>query len=367
MGAPIFLNFIHLSRGVAAILVVIFHTTGNLAKEKYLGVHANNLAEATRLFGEIGVCYFFALSGFLMHVLHHRQIGKPEYAWRYTKSRALRIYPPYIISFLLVYIVAQLAPSAANALKLDILTLLTSLSLLPQDKTVVGGTGAPVIIVAWSLQHEIIFYAAIGIGIIKKLFVQILLAVFTILIMLRVIGVEMAHPASFLSKPVNIIFIMGYYAGMLSSMEIDKIVKRMMLVLVGVCVMASLFFCMNYGDTSDNTIVSLTIGLMAATALSCKSIINSAQNLRINKNSIVNIVCDASYSIYLIHFPIVSILCKAVLSIRDSAEKYPMVAFFAILVTTIAISTLYHKYVETIILKSLARVFNKAKIILNER
>ena len=49
-------------------------------------------------------------------------------------------------------------PSLADKVPHDFGRVIQSLLLLPQNKEVVGGTGSPVLVVAWSLQYEIIFY-----------------------------------------------------------------------------------------------------------------------------------------------------------------------------------------------------------------
>jgi peptidoglycan/LPS O-acetylase OafA/YrhL len=78
------------------------------------------------------------------------------------KKRFFRIYPIFWIVFLLVLISAYLIPSLRGTLPNDFLIIVKSLLLFPQDKSIVGGTGSPIIIVAWTLQYEMLFYLCFG-------------------------------------------------------------------------------------------------------------------------------------------------------------------------------------------------------------
>jgi exopolysaccharide production protein ExoZ len=54
-------------------------------------------------------------------------------------------------------------PAFREAIPQEISVLANALLLVPQDPQVLGGTGAPVIIVAWSMQYELVFYILFGI------------------------------------------------------------------------------------------------------------------------------------------------------------------------------------------------------------
>lgn len=132
-------------RAVAA-LAVLLHHAGHAAQKlagpmPFIGL--------TRL-GLVGVDLFFVLSGF---VILHASVGRGLTMRQYARSRFRRIYLPYwpvgLAYAAYVYLLVQ--PSAALPFGL-----LTSVTLAP--------IGRPALNVAWTLQHELVFYALVGIG-----------------------------------------------------------------------------------------------------------------------------------------------------------------------------------------------------------
>src|SRR5882762_1925446 len=142
-------------RGLAALQVVLFHLGGILAAPKYFGLPGFGRAF---IFGDSGVEFFFVLSGFIITWVHRRDFGKPAALPAYISKRLIRIYPTYWTIFLSVFLLAWTSPALRSGLPATPGLLLRSLLLVPQDPTVAGGTGAPVLIVAWTLQYEMIFY-----------------------------------------------------------------------------------------------------------------------------------------------------------------------------------------------------------------
>jgi len=155
-------------RAWAAIGVVLFHLGGALSAPKYFGLAFP--AQLSSL-GASGVLLFFVLSGFIIHFVHAGDLDRPERLPRYLFRRAMRLYPIYWVVLGLVAGFAIISGIGADGLPREMGVILKTILLAPQDKSVVGGTGAPVVIVAWSLQYEIMFY--IGFGLLRlKLQVQ---------------------------------------------------------------------------------------------------------------------------------------------------------------------------------------------------
>ncbi len=155
---------IQAARGIAALLVVLYHAERALALPQYIG-HPP-LAGITR-FGHAGVDFFFVLSGFVIFYVHRADLGQPGRKTsrvpsalpRYAIRRAARIYPPYwaITGILLILGVAAHGPSSVPGP----LPLLQSLLLLPGDHELVLG-------VAWTLVHEMTFYVLFALAILDK-------------------------------------------------------------------------------------------------------------------------------------------------------------------------------------------------------
>ena len=144
---------IQAGRGMAALLVALFHAERALTLPQYVGYPA--LGGATS-FGHAGVEFFFVLSGFIIYYVHHGDLGQPNALPRYVGRRVSRIYPPYwvVTAFLVgVSIVAhgtESVPSLGH--------LVQSLLLMPHDQE-------PMLGVAWTLEREMVFYVLFGLAI----------------------------------------------------------------------------------------------------------------------------------------------------------------------------------------------------------
>src|SRR5215469_152555 len=102
-------DFIDLLRGLAILLVLMFHALGTAFPTEHLqwggGLFPDfNLSHSFLLlfpatFGWSGVAIFFAISGFCIHnsYMRERRLG----VTRYLIKRTFRIYPPYFISLCL--------------------------------------------------------------------------------------------------------------------------------------------------------------------------------------------------------------------------------------------------------------------------
>ncbi|MEG1210198.1 MAG: acyltransferase [Leclercia sp.] len=137
---------IQMLRGVAALLVVMFHIRGTLN-----GVYAqSNLGDLLFLNGPAGVDLFFVISGFII-CLSSKKDEENKVA-KFALRRAFRIYPLFFVSLvayqLLVY------P------EFNIYSFVRSALLLPKDNS--GSApyfGYNILFPAWTLLFEVTFYA----------------------------------------------------------------------------------------------------------------------------------------------------------------------------------------------------------------
>jgi peptidoglycan/LPS O-acetylase OafA/YrhL len=83
---------LQLCRALAALMVVCFHASGNLRRDRYLG-DAADVLERVFSFGDAGVSFFFVLSGFIVTWVHLRDFNQPGRLGNYLFTRAARIYP----------------------------------------------------------------------------------------------------------------------------------------------------------------------------------------------------------------------------------------------------------------------------------
>jgi exopolysaccharide production protein ExoZ len=104
----------------------------------------------------------------VIYSAHQADIFSPRQFVPFVFKRAIRIYPIYWLVFLSVFAVGSAVPSFQDQIPQDWTVVVKSLALFPQNQAEVGGTGAPVIEVAWTLQVEMVFYFFFGILILGK-------------------------------------------------------------------------------------------------------------------------------------------------------------------------------------------------------
>ncbi|WP_314376351.1 acyltransferase [Sphingomonas paucimobilis] len=129
-------------RGIAAIAVLLCHAAAHVD----LAFDTPVLRAMMRP-GHNGVDLFFVLSGFLLLLIHRRDIGRPRSVTRYAWRRVMRIYPVYWLA-LACTIAVTLAgghgwPAPGRVI--------SSILLWPS-------TTPPLHPLAWTLQYEVLFY-----------------------------------------------------------------------------------------------------------------------------------------------------------------------------------------------------------------
>lgn len=135
-------------RGLAALLVVLYHANGHLELNQ-----VTSTVGSWFRFGHVGVDYFFVLSGIVMLLAHRGDIGRTGVTGRYATKRAVRLLPMYWVALGLCLALRMVA---RNTPKPDIGDVLLDAVLVPT------GASEPIVGVAWSLQLEVFFYAVFG-------------------------------------------------------------------------------------------------------------------------------------------------------------------------------------------------------------
>ena len=139
-------------RGIAAVAVVLYHSARHV--ERAVGEQA-----WARVFhpGHAGVDLFFVLSGFIILLVHRRDVGRPERVGRFAWRRFARVWPLYWLA-----LATTIAVEAAGGARLpDVGTLVWNLTLLPTP-------GEPIVGIAWTLQFEAVFYFLFGLLIVDR-------------------------------------------------------------------------------------------------------------------------------------------------------------------------------------------------------
>lgn len=147
-------------RFVAIMMVILFHLNGYLVAKWPLH-HSGFLPQSswlaqTALVGFRGVELFFVISGFILALpfaMHHLAGGPAVSLRRYYLRRLTRLEPPYLLTVVVLFMLAVLVRGQSTV---DLLPhFAASLVYL---HNIVYARSSPVIGVAWSLEIEVQFY-----------------------------------------------------------------------------------------------------------------------------------------------------------------------------------------------------------------
>lgn len=346
-------------RAIAAVLVVLFHLGANLAKESYFGIAGLSVPFS---FGSAGVEFFFVLSGFIIFAAHRGDIGRPDRISGYTRKRLLRIFPTYWLVFLPVFFIALLTPSLRNGVPHDLSTLLQSLLLVPQDKAVVGGTGSPVLVVAWTLQYEMFFYLFFGLMVLsRRLALLAGLAVVGVYVARVALGTDqLPFPASFIAQDYTLLFGMGMFVSWLVVARKDFAHQKPgQFIVLGLAVFLLAAMDVVFKTEVFEAVRTLVFGLAASLIIFGLVVAEDGGKTYLG-HKWLQLLGDSSYALYLIHFPLISVLCKVAIALHLQTFGLvgAIVSFVAIFVACLAISVLFHLWVE----RPLAAFFKRSKV-----
>jgi exopolysaccharide production protein ExoZ len=330
-------------RGIAAIGVVLFHSCIVISKEKYFGDDPlNGMAD----FGGRGVDFFFVLSGFIISLIHFGDIGRKDRLPSYFLKRVTRVFPMMLvvsIPFMVLYFLSGLERPASDSMADRIFACVSSLLLIPSSTV-------PLPSVLWTLKHEMLFYYIFGLTI---LFPRIGLIWFVIWMFGCVIYSSEFTGSHFLSdflfSPYNLEFILGVVCGV-AFRKMTVPVPRLLL-LVGLS--CFIVFGIYYRRVIDSPIwiVNPTTLLqvfqfgLASTLI----VIGTAQLDRMGKIPKIpffQLIGAASYTIYLVHLPVIVVTAKFLRFCQSVVFVSPMVAFTSVVFASLIAGILIHLLVE---------------------
>jgi peptidoglycan/LPS O-acetylase OafA/YrhL len=330
-------------RGIAAMIVLLFHASGLF--KAYL-----NQTYAFGIFkqGYVGVDLFFVLSGFIITYIHMRDIGNPEKFKQFVFKRFMRIYPVCWAVLLPIAIAFMLIPSFGSENNITIDALLKSFLLFPQENHLIT--------VLWSLCNELTFYLIFSILIHFKpkiAYTALTLWILgTALVSFNIVQIDIFALKSIFS-PMNFEFLIGCVVAYLVN---RRIFVSNYLILVGV-VLLSLFWTVENLEIFKLQRV-LAYGIPFA-ILVYGVVIQEVKYEKSYSNRVLRFLGDASYSIYLVHYPILSILNKvfAKLNLYNLFGSY--IAMSLIILMTTIFGIIFYLIVERPIISFSKKLGNK--------
>ena len=215
------LSSIQMLRGLAALMVALFHLRG-LEADSHMkaGVTEAPVIPVFWENGLVGVDLFFVISGFIMVYVTGAARPGPRTAGAFLFARAARIYPLwwlfagamaayYLVSYGLPFDADR--PGGAGVTGTE--HLWKSFLLVPQP-------GYPVLSLGWTLIHEMYFYLVFALTLLVwRGALPIVLSVWGALVLgFALAGFSTSHPATLLQlavSPMTLEFIAGAFAGLL--------------------------------------------------------------------------------------------------------------------------------------------------------
>ncbi len=319
-------------RAVAALLVVLFHTSGSIfALPKYFGSKPYGQIFD---FGGAGVDFFFVLSGFIMMHVHSRDLGQPREIAPYLWKRFTRIYPAYWVALALVAPVYFLMPQFGFGWEREPDVILRAFFLFPHPQThmVLG--------VAWTLVYEMFFYLLFGLLILNKRLGILIFLTWTVC----VLGFAM-----FKTFPWTFIF-SHYYIRFLAGLAVALLLQRSRIPLprtiasIGVAVFLTTGLIVSYSPPATVTIP--LIGFTLGSALALAGLVEAERSGMIRPWAWLVYLGNASYAIYLLHFPALSAIAKigAQVHIKDFLPN--PITFWIYVFGAVAAGCIFHHLVE---------------------
>jgi hypothetical protein len=348
MSSKKFLNSIQFLRGFAALAVVIHHTSG----------YVKRYFEPTLLFndyfsiGFAGVDLFFVISGFIIHFTSKKYLNNPSKLTEYLKKRFIRVYPIYWIitttlffsSWLLVIILHKNIFSIGYPDTM--LAYLKTYTLFPLHFAINP--------VTWTLSYELFFYVCFAILIISKRLWIILALIMVVsfynifLDVSEVADIDLNY-YNFVFSGYNFEFLFGFLIYQFyEKINLSNLISVLLLI---ISLFIIVFFGYSVGDYDSYRRV-LTFGFPSGLILI--ALLNLEKNKAISFPRFTILLGDASYALYLIHFPMMLLLNKIPqilgFTFSGSAEVwYSYFIIFSIVITSIFV----HKWVEKPVAKKL--------------
>lgn len=332
-------------RAAAALLVVLFHTTvGIFALPKYFD--SKPFGDLFN-FGAAGVDFFFVLSGFIITHVHCPDLGRPERLRAYLVKRLTRIYPAYWVLMAALIPVFFLAPQFGTGRERQLDVIVCSLALVPHPHP-----RGPILSVAWSLVYEVFFYGLFATLIASRRWGAIVWAAWMALIAWPLFGAcapYQAFPWTVLGSLYHVHFLAGAALALAVRFGYAAVPYPRLVATLGALIFLGAGLAEVY--VAPPSMVGRLWTYGAGSVLILAGLIQAERSGRLHTPSWLVFLGDSSYSIYLVHFPALSLLAKAVKLARLDAYVPGPLLFVLLAGTAVLAGCLFHVAVERPLLR----------------
>jgi exopolysaccharide production protein ExoZ len=343
------LETLQIGRAFAALAVVLFHAETTLALPKYLG------HEIFPMFapGESGVYYFFVLSGFVMVTAHARDLGRSDVVLPFLWKRFRRIYPvlwAVLASQAVLFLIIPQDRIAAAELPWIVL----------KDFLILPWGGPSLLPVEWTLRHEILFYIAFAAILLFPRWRWTVAGAGVAAIALGSF-VAMPEPLGRIVSGYNLLFGFGIAAALFHRR--GAIGSPRAVFALGLAIFLSTWIMLAAGLCDKTMPVVWIYGLGAALTIAGAAALETGSEFVAPR--FVRLLGDASYSIYLAHYPVVSLASKIATRLDTLYSPPGWLLFAAVVVTAVAAGLAFHVLFERPLLARIPPRFDAAALSLN--
>lgn len=318
------LRSIQIGRGFAAMLVVLYHINNSIwGIDKYFSEQFSQLF----WFGNAGVQFFFVLSGFIIYLVHEKDIGARQRVLSFACKRFVRIYPVYWVVLFLVVMALYLAPGLGQPDQRSFWRILTSALLIPHPQPTILN-------VAWTLEHEVLFYAVFALMIFNAGLGKVAFVSWQIACLLNLFMGLSAFPTGVLLSANNLLFSFGIAAAL--AFRRGTCSRPGLVAVAGIAA----FFALGLHEVYAAAPLAPGAYIVGFGASSAAAVFGSCvfeRDFGLRAPRWLDTIGDASYSIYLVHFPLLSVLAKTLFA-TGLAALLPRAVCLALLICAVALA-----------------------------
>lgn len=308
-------------RALAATWVLLHHA--NVSASHFIGPVPATQGLISN--GYLGVDFFFVLSGFIIAFSADRLLATGRGPGDYVRARLVRIYVPYLPVGLAMLALYMLFPSLSEGARSP--GVLTSVTLLPS-------ASPPALSVAWTLVHEILFYAAFATIFVSRRLLWAVLAAWAIAIGLHATAgaADSRVGLDYILAPINLCFLLGVVTHVVTRNGIGTIAAVAGLV-TGLAILATQAWRI------DPARWLLAVGFAGLIIFGASS---WAQ--RRGPGPLALVLGAASYSIYLVHDPALALTVRILRRVAPATT--PMAAFLLMSAVALGAGLAYYAVYE---------------------
>jgi exopolysaccharide production protein ExoZ len=333
-------------RGIAAFLVVLCHCENILVNPKYW----HHSWGKYLLFTHSGVEFFFVLSGIVILHAHWSDVGRSQALRSYAWKRFKRIYPIYWVVLAAVLVQFFVFPASGEPYVRSSSVIIQSILLLHINRV------ESVLGVAWTLYHEVMFYLVFGVIILDRRIGFSLLAIWLAVSIYPLIHGPVNPLLQQYISPLHLLF--GFGMVVIFIMHERKVPYATAMTIIGILGFAATALRENLTSATTDPLAlqvdgpfSVLYGLSAAMAMI--GLMSLEREGKLRSSGILKSLGDASYSIYLVHLPVLSLAGKILYPIWKHFQVPLIIPFLLMALLALTMGMLTHILVEKPLMRRL--------------